>query len=125
MKSGLERHGGHVLPNRNHGRAMRWKVLLSGACVFVGVTVSACSQKWVRQEETGFHASMDGEFRYGNISGFLQIPKGGGVGSTSNDRPKFSEIGIHQAPIGDAGLTLGWNNNELYAGARFIRLSGR
>ena len=102
----------------------KWNIGLPGTCLFVLMAVSACSQNWVRQEETGFHASMDGAFRYGNINGFLQIPKGGGVGSTSSDRPKFSEIGIHQAPIGDAGLTLDWNNHELYAAARFIRLSG-
>jgi len=89
------------------------------------MTVSGCSQSWVRQPETGFHASFDGSFRYGNISGFLQIPKGGGAGSTSSDRPKFNEIGINQAPAGDAALILGWDNNELYAGARFVRLSGK
>jgi hypothetical protein len=103
---------------------MKLKLRLLGTCLIVGLTVLACSQSWVRQQETGFHASLDGSFRYGNISGFLQIPKGGGVGSTSNDRPKFHEIGINQAPIGDAGLTLGWGNNELYADARFVRLSG-
>jgi hypothetical protein len=103
---------------------MKSNVWFAGTCLFISLTVSACSQSWVRQEETGFHASLDGSFRYGNISGFLQIPKGGGVGSTSNDRPKFNEIGINQAPIGDAALTLAWDNNELYAGARFVRLSG-
>jgi hypothetical protein len=105
-------------------RVMKSRMWLSGTCLLVGIAVSACSQNWVRQEETGFHGSIDGSFRYGNISGFLQIPKGGGVGSTSNDRPRFSEIGINQAPIGDAGLTLDWNNQELYGVARFVRLSG-
>jgi len=128
VRNGLEKNGGrgrfYSLRDRNGGRIVKWKIWLSEACLFVVMAISACSQNWVRQEETGFHASMDGSFRYGNINGFLQIPKGGGVGSTSNDRPKFSEIGIHQAPIGDAGLTLDWNNHELYAAARFIRLSG-
>jgi len=114
----------YSLRGRNDGRTVKSKIWLSGTCLFVGIAVSACSQNWVRQEETGFHASLDGSFRYGNISGFLQIPKGGGVGSTSNDRPKFHEIGIDQAPIGDTAVTLSWDNNEVYGVARFVRLSG-
>src|SRR5215813_2004709 len=121
-------NGGHnlfySLRNRNDENAMKSKLWLAGICLLVGITVSACSQNWVRQEETGFHASLDGSFRYGNISGFLQIPKGGGVGSTSNDRPKFHEIGIDQVPIGDTAVTLSWDNNEVYGVARFVRLSG-
>jgi hypothetical protein len=113
------------LLERNDTRVMKSRIWLSGTCLLVGIIVSNCGQSWVRQSETGFHASLDGSFRYGNINGFLQIPKGGGIGSTSNDRPKFHEIGINQAPIGDAALTLGWNNNELYAGGRFVRLSGK
>ena len=120
-------HCGHTIRSRNRSdaRAMKSRIWLLGTCLLVGMTLSACSPSWIRQPETGFHASLDGSFRYGNISGFLQIPKGGGVGSTSNDRPRFNEIGIHQAPIGDAALTLGWDNNEIYAGARFVRLSGK
>jgi hypothetical protein len=102
------------------------KIWLSGICLLVGVSVAACSQTWVRQEpETGFHASLDGFFRYGNVNGFLQVPKGGGSGTTSNERPTFHEIGINHAPIGAPSLTLEWGNNEIYAGAHFVRLSGK
>ena len=102
------------------------KIWLPGTCLSLGLILSACSQSWVRQEpETGFHASLDGSFRYGNINGFLQIPSGGGSGTTSNERPKFHEIGINQAPIGDVSLGLEWDNNAIYAGARLVRLSGK
>jgi hypothetical protein len=102
------------------------KVWLLGTCLLLALILSAYSQTWVRQEpDTGFHASLDGSFRYGNINGFLQIPKGGGPGTTSNERPKFHEIGINQAPIGDASLGLEWDNHAIYAGARFVRLSGK
>ena len=50
---------------------------------------------------------------------------GGGSGTTSNERPKFHEIGINQAPIGDVSLGLEWDNNAIYAGARLVRLSGK
>jgi hypothetical protein len=101
------------------------KIWLPGTCLLLGLILSGCSQRWVRQEETGFHASFDGSFRYGNISGFLQIPKGGGPGTTSNERPTFHEIGINQAPVGSTALTLEWGNHEIYTGANFIRLSGK
>ena len=60
-----------------------------------------------KQGETGFHFSLDGQFRYGNITGFVQVPRGGGVATTSNERPKFDELGINQAAIGDPSLTVG------------------
>lgn len=102
------------------------KVWLLGTCLLFGLILSAYSQTWVRQEpDTGFDACLDGSFRYGNINGFLQIPKGGGFGTTSNERPTFHEIGINQAPIGDASLGLAWDNHATYAGARFVRLSGK
>lgn len=105
------------------------KTSLCLSLYFVGILVCDSNNAWGQdkdqdQGQTGFHASLDGQFRYGNISGFLQIPQGGGVGSTSNDRPTFHEIGINQAAIGAPSLTLGWNNHNIYAVARIISLSG-
>ena len=91
------------------------KMWLFGTSFFVGIIAFGCSQVWAQdQGETGFHASLDGEFRYGNIEGFVQIPRGGGAGTTSSERPKFDEIGINQAAIGAPSLTLGWNNHNIY-----------
>ena len=101
------------------------KMWLLGTSLFVGIIVFGCSQVWAQDRgETGFHTSLDGEFRYGNIRGFVQIPRGGGVDSTSSERPKFDEMGINHAAIGAPALTLGWNDHNIYALARIIRLSG-
>jgi hypothetical protein len=101
------------------------KMWLLGASFFVGIIAFGCSQVWAQDPgETGFHASVNGGFRYGNIQGFVQIPRGGGAGSTSSERPKFDEIGINQAAIGAPSLTLAWNNHNIYGVARIIRLSG-
>jgi hypothetical protein len=105
---------------------MFWTRWYIGICVCVGIAASfICSPAWGQdQPATGFHFSLDGQFRYGNISGFVQVPRGGGAGTTSNERPKFDELGINQAAIGVPSLTLGWNNHNLYGGASIIRLSG-
>ena len=104
---------------------MFWTKWHIGTCVFGIIAFFLCSLAWAQdQGEMGFHFSVDGQFRYGNISGFVQIPRGGGVGTTSNERPKFDELGINQAAIGVPSLTLGWNNHNLYGGASIIRLSG-
>jgi hypothetical protein len=101
------------------------KMWLLGTSFFVGIIAFGCSEIWAQDPGgTGFHASVDGQFRYGNIGGFVQIPRGGGVGTTSNERPKFDEIGINQAAIGAPSVTLGWNNHNIYGVARIIRLSG-
>jgi len=101
----------------------KWHI---GIFVFVGIAASLTYSPVRGQDQpaTGFHFSLDGQFRYGNISGFVQIPRGGGAGTTSNERPKFDELGISQAAIGVPSLTLGWNNHNLYSGASIIRLSG-
>ena len=58
---------------------MTSKMWLFGTSFFVGI-IAFDSQVWAQDPaETGFHASLDGEFRYGNIEGFVQIPRGGGV----------------------------------------------
>lgn len=101
------------------------KMSLFGTSFFVGIIAFGCSQVWGQaQEATGFHASLDGEFRYGNIKGFVQIPRGGGAGTTSGERPTFAEIGINHAAIGAPAVALGWNNHNIYGVARIIRLSG-
>lgn len=101
------------------------KMWLFGTSFSVGIIAFGCSQVWAQdQAEIGFHASLGGEFRYGNIEGFVQIPRGGGAGTTSSERPKFDEMGINQAAIGAPSLTLGWNNHNIYGLARIIRLSG-
>ena len=52
------------------------KMWLLGTSFFVGIITCGYSQVWAQDPgETGFHASLDGEFRYGNIQGFIQIPE--------------------------------------------------
>jgi hypothetical protein len=58
------------------------------------------------------HPSM--QIRYGNIDGFVQIPRGGGAGTTSGERPTFAEIGFNHAAIGAPAVALGWNNHNIY-----------
>ena len=105
---------------------MVWTKRYATICIFFGIAAPLTnSTVWGQdQPESGFHFSLDGKFRYGNITGFVQVPRGGGVGTTSNERPKFDELGINQAAIGDPSLTLGWNDHNIYAGASIVRLSG-
>ena len=66
----------------------------------------------------------EGDFFYGPIKGYLQTPAGGAPGSTSHNRPRLGELGIHDAYIGQATLAATWDHNELFGGAEIIRLSG-
>ena len=93
---------------------MFWTRWYIGICVCVGIAASfICSPAWGQdQPATGFHFSLDGQFRYGNISGFVQVPRGGGAGTTSNERPKFDELGINQAAIGVPSATLGLEQSQ-------------
>jgi len=100
-------------------------LLFLGLClVLLEIWVSGCGT-WVRQPgERRFHASLDGSFRYGKIKGFLQIPSGGKPGTTSNKRPTLDELDIDTVAVGDTSVNLRYGDHGIYAGARFVRLSG-
>ena len=68
--------------------------------------------------------SLETSYLYGPVDGHLQVPSGGEPGTSSHNRPTFSQIGIDNAWIIDALGTASWRNEELDVGAQFIRLSG-
>jgi hypothetical protein len=78
-------------------------------------------------DDRDFTLSLAGTFLYGDVRGYVQTPSGGEPGTTSKQRPKFSEIGVENATIGDGQLTATFGEqqrNEVYVGGQFIRLSG-
>jgi hypothetical protein len=79
---------------------------------------------WDRQDEKGLWISPEASFRYGEVHGYLQTPRGGSPGTTSTHRPTFREVGITGAPMADVSVTAGLQNHALYAGARLVYLSG-
>ena len=94
-------------------------------CLGVGTFVSVCNAEWIRQKgEKKLRASFDGSFRYGPVSGYVQIPTGGQPGSTNKNRPDFDELDINTVVMGDLAGGLGWADHGLYGGARLVRLSG-
>jgi hypothetical protein len=58
------------------------------------------------------------------VNGYLQIPLGGGAGTTSSQRPTFHELGIDDMIAGDGEARVALWDNTLSAGAQIIRLSG-
>jgi len=68
--------------------------------------------------------SAEGDFFYGPAKGYVQTPAGGSPGSTSHNRPRLGELGIHDAYIGRATIAAQWDHNEVFGGAEIIRLSG-
>jgi hypothetical protein len=73
---------------------------------------------------SSWRVSLDVSYLYGQVSGYVQTPAGGGAGTTSSHRPKLSEIGIDNASIVDAEANLDFHREEFYLGAQIVRLSG-
>ena len=73
---------------------------------------------------SGPRFSAEGAFFYGPAKGYIQTPAGGSPGSTSHNRPRLGELGIHDAYIGRVTLAGQWDHNEVFGGAEIIRLSG-
>lgn len=61
---------------------------------------------------------------YGPIHGKLQTPTGGKPGTTTPGRPTLGEVGVDRASMPDVSAAVDWGRHEVYAGYRFIRLSG-
>jgi hypothetical protein len=68
---------------------------------------------------------LAGQYRYGPVHGFVQTPAGGNPGSTSRNRPRLGEIGIHDASVFDGEASVEWGPHEVFGGAQIVRLSGR
>lgn len=108
-------------------RRGKFIVLQTGVviCLWMWISLSGCTNRWSRQNEKDLWISPEASFRYGEVHGYVQTPRGGAPGSTSTHRPTFKELGIKDAAMGDVSLTAGLRNNALYGGARLVYLSGK
>ena len=66
---------------------------------------------------------IDAAVLYGPIHGFVQVPLGGNVGTTSPHRPSLDELGIHNAVLWDVSPRLRWKNLLLFGGYSGLELS--
>jgi hypothetical protein len=71
-----------------------------------------------------FHLTIEGLWLYGPVTGHLQTPSGGRIGTTNRDRPAFGEIGINTASIFDAEIMPAIRDHGMYIGGQWIRLEG-
>ena len=71
-----------------------------------------------------FHLTLSGLWLYGPVSGHVQTPRGGQIGTTNHDRPTFGEIGINTASIFDAEVMPAIGDHGMYIGGQWIRLEG-
>lgn len=73
-----------------------------------------------------FHVWAGATAGWGPISGYLQTPAGGKVGTTSSRRPTLDELGIDDAVAkGPFTISARWGNHEVYGGVDLLDLSGR
>lgn len=69
--------------------------------------------------------SATGQYFYGPVNGYAQIPAGGTKGSSTGQAPRFSHVGINNASIFDAELAIGWDDRQqVFVGGQWTNLSG-
>ena len=71
-----------------------------------------------------FHLTIEGLWLYGPVSGHVQTPRGGQIGTTGKDRPTFGEIGINSASVFDFEAMPALGDHGMYIGGQWIRLEG-
>lgn len=70
------------------------------------------------------HYKVNAGYNFSKISGFVQIPKGGQFGTTSNRRPTFSEMGITKLSSPQIEFQADWENFSTYARFNYINFKG-
>lgn len=56
-----------------------------------------------------------------NVNGFIQIPSGGKPGTSSSQRPTFSELNLNKLTYAQFGFTSDWDLFGIYGEYQFIR----
>lgn len=64
---------------------------------------------------------ISGTWLYGPMNGFVQIPDGGRVGTSSPRRPTLSDLGIDHSNNYDFAINVNWHNFSLYGGYQYLR----
>jgi hypothetical protein len=84
------------------------------------------STRYVQPEEhdNPLRFAAGGGVLVGPVDGYVQTPLGGSPGSTSHQRPRLGELGIHHATIGEFGVSAIWGPHEVFGGGEIIQLSG-
>ena len=73
--------------------------------------------------QPAFSIALEGAWVHGPVHGHVQTPSGGNRGTTSVNRPTLEELGIDNASVYDAELTLGWRPHEAFVGGRWFGMS--
>jgi hypothetical protein len=71
-----------------------------------------------------FEFSLRAAGFYGPVDGFVQVPLGGNPGTSSDRRPSFHEIGVHDAAFYEVTGRLGWGHFAAFAGYSGLELDG-
>jgi len=94
--------------------------------IFAAGLVLALASRAHGQDDTTspIRLDLDGSILYGPVQGFVQIPSGGMVGTTTPYKPTLSQMGIRDVVAEDVQLEGGYDGPGLYAGIHFVHLNG-
>ena len=68
---------------------------------------------------------LTGSYMYAPVHGYVQIPSGGKIGTSSSKHPTLRQMGVENTNIGDGELTIGVGDyGEFFLGAQYIHESG-
>lgn len=86
---------------------------------FISTSYAFNARDWLPQQVT-----ILGYYGYTPLSGYTQIPIGGGPGTSSIDRPKLDEVGIDNSNLGNGAILIDWNGLGIYSMYQYNRPDG-
>lgn len=63
-------------------------------------------------------------YNHSKIKGFVQIPKGGQLGTTDVNRPTFNEMGINKINFPEFKAQANWNKFSAYGDIKYVKFKG-
>jgi hypothetical protein len=86
------------------------------------------ARSWFREQDInntqGLDIDLSGTYQYSSIRGYMQTPRGGEPGTTSEKRPTFKELDFDRVSSIYSFLRIGNNRNNFYGCIQLVHLSG-
>jgi len=98
--------------------------IIACACLLSFCALCATARAQPNPPSGDWQLTLQGDYMYGAIDGYVQVPSGGEPGTSSSKRPTFSELGIDNASIYEVRFQAAWRDEQFFGSGQFTRVSG-
>lgn len=111
---------------KRHSEIMR--LLVTTLILILLVCTESTAQSWFGEQQADsthdLYIDFGGTYQYSPIRGFLQTPRGGNPGTTSQNRPTFKELDLDTVSFSYSSLSIRKDIHGFYVRIQLVHLAG-